>query len=239
MAQVRRGLATAAITIAVIAVGALWVFPVILSFDAKRSSPPIARIVPTELQDLSVAPGPARKLSYLGYEFEVPWSDLDDTQTRLGPKRDPSMVLLSFRSGFHMMVSVLPKNLTGPVTPNSWYEAQKRFYEFTPEKMHLWALSPDVHFGEREALIGKATMLSGSADTGIFNIQCQGYRGFQLGAPEAHPQKVTVNLYSDKEIIEIVFLQKQGQPSGPTQPEINRVVQSLRKVPSTGSQAAS
>jgi hypothetical protein len=239
MTRLRRGLATATITLAVIAVGAFWVFPVVLSFDAKRSAPSIAMMVPTELKDLSLAPGPARKLSYLGFEFEVPWSDLDDSQTRLGPKRDPSVVILSFRSGFRMIVSVLPKNLKEPLTPNSWYEVQKRFYEFTPEKMHLWALSPDVHFGEREALIGKATMLSGSADTGVFNIQCQGYRGFQLGAPEAHPQKVTVNLYSDHEFIEIVFLQKQGQSNGPTQPEINRVVQSLRKAPSIESQAAS
>jgi hypothetical protein len=105
--------------------------------------------------------------------------------------------------------------------------------------MHLWALSPDVHFGEREALIGKATILSGSADTGIFNIQDQRYRGFQLGDPQAHPLKVTVNLYSDNEMIEIVFLQKQGMPAGPTQPEINRVVHSLRKVATGESPAAS
>jgi len=52
-------------------------------------------------------------------------------------------------------------------------------------------------------LMLKTTVLSGlSADTGIFNIQNQSYRGFQLGDPKAHPRRVAVQLYSDEGSIE-------------------------------------
>jgi len=37
------------------------------------------------LKDTSVSEAPGTKLSYFGYEFEVPWSDLDESQTKLYP----------------------------------------------------------------------------------------------------------------------------------------------------------
>ena len=80
--------------------------------------------------------------------------------------------------------------------------------------------------------MGKVTTLSGTADTGIFNINSENYRGFQLGNPQSQPQKITVNLYSNDDSIEFVFAVTAAQRSTVvTQPEINRIVQSLRKVP--------
>jgi len=35
------------------------------------------------LKDLSTSTAPGRKLSYFGYEFDVPWDDLDEQKTRL------------------------------------------------------------------------------------------------------------------------------------------------------------
>jgi hypothetical protein len=86
MKLARRILVTAAVTLAVIFVGVQWALPVALSFDAARSFRPITRIVPTDLKDRSVSQTPGKTLSYFGYEFEVPWSDLDENQTRLYPE---------------------------------------------------------------------------------------------------------------------------------------------------------
>jgi hypothetical protein len=49
---------------------------------------------------------------------------------------------------------------------------------------------------------------------------------------------IAVHLYSDEGSIELTF--SASDPNGPaaiTQPEINRIVQSLRKVPQSGSPA--
>ena len=98
MSLPRRILTTVAITLGVIALGAFYVAPVALSFDAARKAPPAARVVPTELKDLSVSQVQGTKLLYVGYEFEIPWNDLDPSQTRSVPKDHPEMVALVFRS---------------------------------------------------------------------------------------------------------------------------------------------
>jgi len=110
----RRILITVVITLAVILVGVYWVAPVALSFYAARKAPAVARIVPTDLKDISVSQAPGAKLSYVGYEFEVRWSDLDETQTKLYPtdKPEKTRVDLHFRSGLRVWVTAIP--------PRSW-----------------------------------------------------------------------------------------------------------------------
>jgi hypothetical protein len=81
-----------------------------------------------------------------------------------------------------------------------------------------------VHYREQMLLAIKAIILSGSsANTGIFNIQNQGLRGFQLGDPRAHPNGVAVQLYSSEGGIELTFADARG-PVGVTQPESKRIV---------------
>ena len=79
-------LLTVVITLAVIFVGVEWIAPVALSFYASQKAPAVARVVPTDLKDHSVSNAPGRKLAYVGYEFEIPWNDLDEAQTKLYPK---------------------------------------------------------------------------------------------------------------------------------------------------------
>src|SRR5579863_9482415 len=105
-----RHLATSVVTLAVILAGIYWIAPIGLSFYAARKALPVARIVPTELKDHSVSQAPGTKLSYLGYEFEVPWNDLDEAKTVLYPKDKPqkTRVVLAFQSGLRLMVTAVP-----------------------------------------------------------------------------------------------------------------------------------
>ncbi len=255
MRLLRRILTTVVITLAVIAFLAFWVAPVTLSFDAARKAPPAARVVPKDLTDLSVSQVPGTKVSYVGYEFEIPWNDLDESQTRSVPKDQPGMVALVFRSGLHMIVSASPprvfpngfarewklspqnvESVFGHGAAQSDYSFTRNLYGFTPDKMHRWALSPSVHYREQMLLMLKTVVLSvASADTGIFNIQKQNWRGFQLGDPKAHPRRVFVQFYSDEGSVELAFAGSDGRgPVSVTQPEINRIMQSLRKAPQDG-----
>jgi hypothetical protein len=104
--------------------------------------------------------------------------------------------------------------------------------------MHYWALSPRVHYREFFLLTMKTAALLPSAGTGIFNLQNQSYKGFQEGNPQVRQDGIEIHLFSDEGSIEMIFSQKNYRnPAGVTQPEINRIVQSLRKAPHNGATA--
>ena len=119
----------------------------------------------------------------------------------------------------------------GPDATRSDYDFTRKLYEFTPEKMNRWAIRPSVHYRETMLLTIKSTSLLWSADSGIFNIHNQDYKGFQQGSTQARPNGIVVDLYSDDDGIEFIFNQKDYQDrEGVSQAEINRVVQSVHKV---------
>jgi hypothetical protein len=252
----RRILIAVVVTLAVFFAGVYWIAPVALSFYAARKAPPVARIVPTELKDKTVSEAPGTKLSYFGYEFEVPWSDLDETQTKLHPQNKPekTMVVLCFRSGLRLLISAAPprewakqlaemagnpqgiESIFGRETMRSDYSFVKTLYEFSPDKMHHWAFLQRGQIREEFLLSIKSIALSRSADTGIFNVQNQSYKGFQKGNPQSRQSEIEVELFSDEGGVDIILSQKDYQsPAGITQPEINRIVQSLRKAPQSKS----
>jgi hypothetical protein len=253
MKILRRILITIVVTLAVIFVGVYWVAPVALSFYAARKALPVAKVVPADLKDKSVSEAPGTKLSYFSYEFEVPWTDLDESKTALYPKDKPekTRAVLTFHSGLRLMVSFAPPRefanqfatdfkmppesfeaVFGRGTAKSDYDFVKNVYEFTPSKMHYWSLSSGVHVREMIVLLIKSIMPSKPAETGIFNIQNGSYRGFQQGNSQIRQDKLLVDLFSDDGGVEFIFFQKDYHCStGVTQPEINRIIQTLHKAP--------
>jgi hypothetical protein len=232
--------------LAVVFVGAYCIEVADSFYAAKKAR--FARIVPTDLKDKSVSQAPGTKLSYFGYEFEVPWSDLDETQTKLYPAGNPGKckVDLHFRSGLRLVVTAVPPRewartfvtefKTSPQKVDAAIESDYSFvrniYYVTPDRMHYWSLSPDVHTREMFWLSFKSVVLSNSAASGIFQLQNQNYKGFQQGNPQVRQDGIIVSLYSDEGGIDMIFSQKDYKNSaGVTQPEINRIVQSLRKAP--------
>jgi hypothetical protein len=114
-------------------------------------------VVPAELGDHTVSQTPGTKLSYLGYEFETPWSDLDQSKTERYPKDKPdkTAVVLTFRSGLRLRLTAFPngewetlfttdlklspqqfEQFVGREGAKSDYVFLQSLYEFTPDKMH-------------------------------------------------------------------------------------------------------
>ena len=252
MGLLRRILITVVVTLAVVFAGINWIAPVALSFYAAKKAPAVASVVPTDLKDKSISKAPGQKLSYVGYEFEVPWSDLDETQTRLHPKDNPdkTKVELRFRSGLRLVIRTIPpgewakvlpttfkvsaqdlESVFGRETMKSDYNFAKALYEFTPDNMNYWTVSESTSNREELLLTVKSIALPKSAETGIFNIQNQSYKGFQEGNPRVRQDGIVVDLYSDEGSVKMVFSQGDYHNfAGVAQPEINRIVQSLRKV---------
>lgn len=125
--KLARILITVIITLAVIFVGVIWVAPIALLYYAAKKAPAVTRVVPTELNDNSVSGAPGQKLSYFGYEFEVPWTDLDETQTKLYPKDKPekNRADLRFRSGLRILVTAIP--------PREWAKGLAASFHASPQ----------------------------------------------------------------------------------------------------------
>jgi hypothetical protein len=246
----RRVLVTVVVTV-VAFVGVInWIAPAALTFYSARKAPKITHVVPTRLTDTSISQAHGEKLSYFGYEFEVPWNDLDPAQTQFYPRGrpHPNRAILTFRSGLRLMVTAVPpgewkgtlstemkistqqlESAFGRDVTNSDYGFVKAIYEFTPDTMHYWN-SQKTQSREQVLLILKSLAPLKSAETGIFNVNNQDFKGFQQGDPGAAVDKVAVNLYSDAGSAEFIFFESGRKPPGITQPEINRVIQSFRRV---------
>jgi hypothetical protein len=259
MRLARRIAITIVCTLATIFLLVRFVGPIALSFYAARKALPVARILPTELQDHSISQAKGMSLSYVGYEFEIPWDDLDESKTQLYPKDKPTKTraVLTFRSGLCLVVSAYaPREMVdgftngdsgfgkmgphaidrlfGPGSSASDFALANNVYEFTPDKMHYWSLSDRTHYRETLLLTIKSIMPSASAETGIFRVQSTNYKGFQQGNPAKIPRGIVVSLYSEQGGIEFIFSgHDYRHPVGLTQPEINRVIQSLRKTVSS------
>jgi hypothetical protein len=253
MRLLRRILTTIVVTLAVILACIYWVAPIALSFYAARKVPPVARITPTDLKDHSVSQASGMNVSCIGYGFEVPWNDLDESKTQLFPKDKPNktMAILAFQSGLRLMVTYSnPRSFAdqfgrdfkmppqafdavfGPGAASSDYLFEKSVLEFTPDKMHYWSLSPAVHYREQTRLMIKSIMPVKAAESGIFNLQTGDHKGFQQGDPRMRPPMLDVELFAKDSGIGIFFaLDKYRNPAGLSQPEINRIVQSLHRIP--------
>jgi hypothetical protein len=248
--KLRRILIVVGGTLALIVFCLYWAGPVALSLWTARKVPDRARLVPEDLKDASVSPSAGDKLSYFGYEFELPWSDIDASRSKT---TNVNQAIIIFRSGLQMSVTATsPKEIInglassyatpqtvapfiasefGVEATRSDYEFLRRLYNFTPEKMNLWALSRATHYRESMLLTIKSAALLPWADSGIFNVRNSEYAGFQQGSPDVRPVGIVLTLYSENGGIEFVFSQKKYQnPAGVSQAEINRVVQSVRKV---------
>ena len=127
---------------------------------------------------------------------------------------------------FHSSPQKIGSLFGGPAEMSD-YDFKKSLYEFTPDNMHHWTFSQGTLYREEFVLILK-TGLSTSAESGIFNVQNQSFKGFQEGNPKARQGTINVQLFSDAGSADIMFLQKGTFVS---QPEINRVIQTLRKAP--------
>lgn len=257
MRIVRRILITIVLTLGTGFILINYVSPIALSFYGSAKALPITRVVPIDLKNSSIAPATGTKLSFLGYEFEVPWDDLDPTQTVLTPRGNPdkNRVILTFRSGLRMMATKSPARqmadefmrqdfrmtpaafaaVFGSKAADSDYEFMKCVFEFSPARMHHWALGPPVHAREAMLLVTKSILPSRPAKSGIFNIHSTNYEGYQQGdpnSPSAKDDGIVLSLYSQTDAFEIIFAQAKSKHLV-TQPEINRIAQTLHKVEPT------
>jgi hypothetical protein len=236
--------------VAVIACGIyLWFFgaqsgDTLLACYEYHKFPDVAKI-PVPLPDLSISNVPHRQVSYFGYQFELPWDDVDEQKS----KTAGTIHVTAFQSGNAFWFSTFPpKDFVNEIMKGSnldpqrfrqvygdnAFESDYGFHRLmlgtTPSEITPFVSRRQVVVASM-LLLFKATSMP-KADSGIFTIQAPGFQGFQFENPQAHPFKITDELYSNDGGIDVMFIQKvDGSIPTISQAEINRVIQSIRPVP--------
>ncbi len=204
---------------------------------------PVVNLVPVALPDSSISLADGRKLSYLGYDFEIPWNDVDESKTTLTANR----VVLVFHSGKALMLTTgrgheFTDEVVGQLDAKTFREA----YGDSPMQSDyaMWQLigsaTPDrftLRTPRKEAvgammlLVVKAVAIPESS--GFYSIETNGFKGFQWGNPQSHPSHIVADLFTDNAGLEFIFPAQKNHPLDVTQAEINRILQSVHKTVAT------
>ena len=192
------------------------------------------------LGGLTVSKSPGIKLSYFGYEFEVPWN------TGVKEKKvGKNLVELKFDSGQNL-IFIVPANQNGLLTEMvqdhslNMHNLQPIFGDLTNRSAYdqygaLLNTTPGSirAFGPRSEAVRGVTLLTTKAiafgpglETGAFSFDFASKRGFQIGDPQKS-KRVDLEVFdSAGHHIEILC----GSTNGNfrfSQSEINRIVESL------------
>lgn len=205
---------------------------------------PEALMVPTPLPDSSTSKVAHREVSYFGYEFELPWDDVDDQKS----KTVGQIHVTAFHSGNVFWFSVFPpKTLingvmkTVQLDPQRFQqlygaEAFESDFNFHQVMLEMTPSQINPFVSRKQAVTGMTLLLMKAismppADSGIFSIRTPSFEGFQFESTDHRPFKITDEMYSKEGGVDVIFYQKAGGGAlALSQPEINRVIQSVRRV---------
>jgi hypothetical protein len=209
-------------------------------------SMPILKLTPQVAPKAAMNLTQGRKLSHEGLEFEVPWTDLDGQKSKYFKK----IVIYVFQSGRVIevfgpnpthddLLAALEKNLGdknnslpklfGEEATKTDYVFRRTMLDQTPDRLKPW-------MNERESYrVSLLLMIKGvssvGGETGLFDVEGNGWKGFQYDDPAKKPKKVTLELYnSEDQHVEILFDPGKGEGAGITQADVNRVLQTLTPV---------
>lgn len=218
------------------------IFAVGARYLARKA--PVVSMAPGQLIDFSTSQSPGKKLSYFGYEFEVPWSDTDEAKSKLiGDNKE----LIAFQSGNSLSVwhgsprafvnSVLSndkidptilRRLYGDESLSSDYALYRTILETTPEKITPFMPRQDA-VSRTLLLIVKGTILPKGTRSGVFALTAGEFSGFQFGRPKNQSGEVSVRLFSDTSSLNFIFYQNPGSATLISQSDINRILRTLHK----------
>jgi hypothetical protein len=208
---------------------------------------PAAGKTPVALPDLSVSSVRHKTVAYFGYEFELPWDDVDEQKSRMA--ETVHVHVTAFHSGNALWFSTFPardfvKNVVEmtKLTPEQFrqvygeeaFESDLGFVrtmlQVTPRDMSPFMSKKQA--GASTVLLLIKVLAVSEADSGIFAIRTPDFQGFQFGNPQSRPSRIREDLYANDGGIEFIFFRGRGMAPNVSQAELNRTLQSVRKTSS-------
>jgi hypothetical protein len=199
-------------------------------------------VVPEPLSDTSVSANQGTMLSYFGYQYEVPWTDI------VKVNRSGTIVAVAFKSGETLVFfdpasapdgakimrvgAADPRNVLtvfGPEALQSNYAMASTILSLTPKRLSLWMSSREAT--GTTILLGLKPIYTVNAETGLFSVKTSRCRGYQRGDPQ-RARNVDLSVFDDLDHeFHFIVGTAPGKPLTITQPDINRILDTLRPVP--------
>jgi hypothetical protein len=213
------------------------------TLDQARRNPAL-RVTPTPLTDTAQNPAPGHTVEFDGFLIDFPWpaqpvpADVRDSNTGLFTVGKQMITMYASGPGDELarfyvspvFRQAMEAKYFGDDPPKNDYEFTRRVLAITPESLQRFNFWTE---GERDLKLfdEKRNILrdAGGGD-GIFSIATPLFRGFQFNTPKSKIASVDVRLYNEREKLYLTFL-TQGDAPKATQPDINRIVQSIRRDP--------
>jgi hypothetical protein len=194
-------------------------------------------VVPTPLRDLSVDRSQGQKFSYIGYEFESPWTEVNKE------RKGDSIAVLNFSNGEFISISKSNdylksmkqaatsrgadiRSVFGDQTTSSNYALRSKILYLTPRYLRL--ISSRQEMTANSVLLTLKGIWTSTAKDGLYSFQTEWLRGFQVGSP-AQNSTITIDAFDaqDREI-QLTIGTEPNASSRPSQAEVNRILYSLR-----------
>ena len=206
---------------------------------------PAVSLAPAQLTDLSISRSPGRKLSYFGYEFEVPWNDVDEAKS--GPIADTNKATIVFQSGNSLSVwhgspraflnqvlsnDKIDQNTLRRIVGDEALQSDSALYrtilQMTPDKMTPFEPQSNAA-NQALLLLVKGFCMPPGSESGVFSVSAGEFSGFQFGRPANPSGEVSVRLFSATSSLNFIFVRPSGGPTDISQPDINHLLQTLHK----------
>jgi len=207
-------------------------------------SNPVLWVIPQALHDSTPSKQPGLKLSAYGYEFEVPWGDIDKDRTMSGvfvtvyysrsgpclmfmnPEKTPNAKEIFLADEEKRKVAM---QIWGEKTFESNFTLTKAMLETSPAQMAVFAPRAKTLGLGILLLLKPSTAMGG--ETGIFTFDTPTIRGFQMGDPGKRPKYISVRAFDmGDHQLELTFGIQKSAIGQITQAEVNRVLQTVRPV---------
>jgi hypothetical protein len=225
----------------------VWIFgrATFLVWRVKKEAAenPRLAMVPVPLSDTSISTAQGITLTEFGYQFDAPWKMKE-------PKQGNTIAIFESESGQEVIMFSDPAKKEGAVkimkdsmgtrfgelasvygakTIQSDYDFDQALVNTTPSELSY------VLPGRRVVRAAVLLMLKPTemidAETGFYSFETQHLRGFQNGDPGKTKTVIVKAFDAEDHQFEFVFGNRSYPNGGPTQADINLVLQTLRPAP--------
>jgi hypothetical protein len=218
---------------------------IVWAMKKEAASNPRLSVVPIPLSDTSISQQEGTLKNFFGYQFEVPW--------RTGEQKQRDSIAFVFsqssqeavtffdptgQQGFIRMMKETPGLRVGYLNPLYGRENVQSDYEFaraalnaSPSQLSLFLPWSKEVYAANLLRMKEAFLVQ--PQIGLYSFEIGQLRGFQHGDP-VRDKNVEVEAYdADDRKFKFIFSSKSGPNGGMTQPDINRILQTLRPAPAS------
>jgi len=218
---------------------ALFYGPRLIVYYYLHRDEPVFTLTPQSLSDHATNAQEGRSFSQFGYEFEVPWKDVDRVDNlksvaRIYFKSGPVLIFFDPQKRIDRIkaLDATTQNgnalrvLFGPRAPISNYELLKAILSTTPQDVSPLTGTNDL-FRNSMLLTLKLSELPNGVSY-LYSIETPSFRGFQKGDPLHDKKVIILDLFNRQDHELELWVGRQQETSATiTQADINRIVQTL------------